>query len=250
MKLDREKEERGENHMERKNKRIIICLCMLCFLLVGFQDIEVFAQEYGKVNIIAMVSKDEGSTFALPDTTFTMYQVAVNNNGHWKLTEDFSKANVSFDFSNPDIQDETAEKLKNYVQRQEIAGESESTNSEGKLTFNGLEQGVYLFIQPEKTYLEKSAYQSTSFIIPVPEKDGTGVMWDITVEPKFKNESLPEKNTTSTETTEPHIQEGKRKTTKGGKTGDNTKLYQWATILLLSMLVGELVCYKRNKIDQ
>ena len=149
------------------------------------------------------------------------------------------------------IQDDTDGKLKRYAQRQGINGKTGSTNSQWKLTFDGLEEGVYLFIQPGKTYLGKSAYQSTAFIIPVPEKDEMGnTMWNITVEPKFKNESLPEKSTTSTETTEPHIQERKKKITKGGKTGDNTKLYQWAVILLLSVLVGEVICCRKNREDK
>lgn len=75
-------------------------------------------------------------------------------------------------------------------------------------------------------------------------------MWNIAVEPKFKNESLPEKSTTSTETTEQRIQERKKKITKGGKTGDNTKLYQWAVLLLLSVLVGEVICCRKNREDK
>lgn len=250
MKCAEEKEERRGNYMERKNKKSIIYLCMLCFLLISLQNVEVFAQTYGSVKIMAVVSKDGDDTYTLPDTTFTMYQVATDNNGQWKLTDEFCKMNISFDFSNPDLQDDVAEKLKVFVQRRGMSGKTESTDSEGKIIFSGLEQGVYLFIQSEKTYLGKSAYQSTAFIIPVPERDGLNTLWDITVEPKFKNESLPEKNTTSTETTEPHEQEGKRKVTKGGKTGDNTMLYQWATVLLLSMLIGELICYRKNKVDE
>lgn len=210
--------------MERKNKRNIIYLCMLCFLLVSLQRLEVFAQPYGSFNIVAAVSKNEDTIYTLPDTTFTMYKVATYDNGQWELTKEFSKINVSFDFSNPDLQDDTAGKLKRYAQRQGING---------------------------KTYLGKSAYQSTAFIIPVPEKDEMGnTMWNITVEPKFKNESLPERSTTSTETTEQHIQERKKKITKGGKTGDNTKLYQWAVILLLSVLVGEVICCRKNREDK
>ena len=155
---------------------------MLCFLLVSLQRLEVFAQPYGSVNIVAAVSKNEDAVYTLPDTTFTMYKVAAYDNGQWELTEEFSKINVSFDFSNPDLQDDTAGKLKRYAQRQGINGRTGSTNSEGKLTFDGLEEGVYLFIQPVKTYLGKSAYQSTAFIIPVPEKDDMGnTMWNITL---------------------------------------------------------------------
>lgn len=234
-----------------KDAYIWIYLCMLCFLLVSLQRLEVFAQPYGSVNIVAAVSKNEDAVYTLPDTTFTMYKVAAYDNGQWELTEEFSKINVSFDFSNPDLQDDTAGKLKRYAQRQGINGRTGSTNSEGKLTFDGLEEGVYLFIQPVKTYLGKSAYQSTAFIIPVPEKDEMGnTMWNITVEPKFKNESLPEKSATSTETTEQHIPERKKKITKGGKTGDNTKLYQWAVLLLLSVLVGEVICCRKNREDK
>lgn len=43
---------------KRKNKRNIIYLCMLCFLLVSLQRLEVFAQSYGSFNIVAAVSKN------------------------------------------------------------------------------------------------------------------------------------------------------------------------------------------------
>lgn len=69
--------------MERKNKRNIIYLCMLCFLLVSLQRLEVFAQPYGSVNIVAAVSKNEDAVYTLPDTTFTMYKVAAYDNGQY-----------------------------------------------------------------------------------------------------------------------------------------------------------------------
>ena len=34
------------------------------------------------------------------------------------------------------------------------------------------------------------------------------------------------------------------------KTGDNTKLYQWAVLLLLSVLVGEVICCRKNREDK
>ena len=64
---------------------------MLCFLLVSLQRLEVFAQPYGSVNIVAAVSKNEDTVYTLPDTTFTMYKVAAYDNGQWELTEEFSK---------------------------------------------------------------------------------------------------------------------------------------------------------------
>ncbi len=58
----------------------------------------------------------------------------------------------------------------------------------------GFRRRMLSFYPAGKTYLGKSAYQSTAFIIPVPEKDEMGnTMWNITVEPKFKNESLRKK---------------------------------------------------------
>lgn len=233
--------------MERKNKKVIIYLCILCFFLVGLNDTKVFARETGSVNIKAVANKDEGDSYALPDTTFMMYQVAVSEEGRWKLTEDFAKTKVAFDFNDPETQDENAEKLEAYVKKQGIVGERENTDANGEVTFSGLEEGVYLFIQPEKTYLGQSAYQSTAFVIPVPENDGMNVLWNVTVEPKFKNESIPKKGETPQEPTKDNSQKGKRTVTKGGKTGDNTALYQWATILLLSMLVMELIFYRKNQ---
>ena len=57
--------------------------------------------------------------------------------------------------------------------------------------YRDLEKGVYLFIQTHSTHIGDQVYQSEPFIITVPGCYDGQIIWDVTAEPKFKNESIP-----------------------------------------------------------
>ena len=232
-----------------KRKRKYICMASVMCMLLLLIPLPVSANDQGSILLKATV-EDEASVYNLSNTEFTMYQVGIYKKNSWVLETEFAKSGVIFDFDDSSAQAEAAKKLEKYVQDNNIKGMSGKTNSEGEVMYRDLEKGVYLFVQTQKTQISNQVYQSEPFIITVPGNYGGQIIWNVTAEPKFKNESLPEKSTTSTETTEPHIQERKKKITKGGKTGDNTKLYQWAVILLLSVLVGEVICCRKNREDK
>ena len=50
---------------------------------------------------------------------------------------------------------------------------------------------VYLFVQTQKTQIGNQVYRSEPFIITVPGNYDGQIIWNVTAEPKFKNESIP-----------------------------------------------------------
>ena len=61
----------------------------------------------------------------------------------------------------------------------------------GEVVFKDLQKGVYLFVQPHKKHIGNRIYQSEPFIVTVPGYYDGQVVWDVIIEPKFKNESIP-----------------------------------------------------------
>lgn len=120
-----------------------------------------------------------------------MYQVGTYKNNSWALVSEFAKSGVIFDFDDSSAQAEAAKKLEKYVQDNNIKGMSGKTNSDGEVMYRDLEKGVYLFVQTQKTQISNQVYQSEPFIITVTGYYDGQIIWDVTAEPKFKNESIP-----------------------------------------------------------
>ena len=120
-----------------------------------------------------------------------MSQVGTYKNNSWALVSEFAKSGVIFDFDDSSAQAEAAKKLEKYVQDNNIKGMSGKTNSDGEVMYRDLEKGVYLFVQTQKTQISNQVYQSEPFIITVPGNYGGQIIWNVTAEPKFKNESIP-----------------------------------------------------------
>ena len=57
--------------------------------------------------------------------------------------------------------------------------------------YRNLEKGVYLFVQIHTTQIGNQVYRSEPFIITVPGNYDGQIIWNVTAEPKFKNESIP-----------------------------------------------------------
>ena len=120
-----------------------------------------------------------------------MSQVGTYKNNSWALVSEFAKSGVIFDFDDSSAQAEAAKKLEKYVQDNNIKGMSGKTNSDGEVMYRDLEKEVYLFVQTQKTQISNQVYQSEPFIITVTGYYDGQIIWDVTAEPKFKNESIP-----------------------------------------------------------
>ena len=136
-------------------------------------------------------------------------------------------------------------KLEKYAQDNNLEGKSDTTNMDGEVVFKDLQKGVYLFVQPNKKHIGNRIYQSEPFIVTVPGYYDGQVVWDVIIEPKFKNESIPPIVTKTPPVSKepvPPPTEGSRK--PGVKTGDDTDILRW--LLLMGLSAGIIWKYKRK----
>ena len=155
-----------------------------------------------------------------------MSQVGTYKNNSWALVSEFAKSGVIFDFDDSSAQAEAAKKLEKYVQDNNIKGMSGKTNSDGEVMYRDLEKGVYLFVQTQKTQISNQVYQSEPFIITVPGNYGGQIIWNVTAEPKFKNESIPPITTNTPPVSEEPSGDNSSRT-PNVKTVDDTNVIMW-----------------------
>ena len=227
-----------------KRKRIYMCMASVMCMLLLLIPLPVSANDQGSILLKATV-EDETTVYKLSNTEFTMYQVGTYKNNSWALVSEFAKSGVVFDFDDSSAQAEAAKKLGKYVQDNSIQGISGKTNSDGEVMYRDLEKGVYLFIQAQKTQIDNQVYQSEPFIITVPGNYDGQIIWDVTAEPKFKNEAIPP----ITPSTPPAVEEPDKGTnnsshTPNAKTGDDTSIFAW--LVLMGISAGIFWKYKRK----
>ena len=173
-----------------KRKRIYMCMASVMCMLLLLIPLPVSANNQGSILLKATV-EDEAAVYNLSNTEFTMYQVGIYKKNSWVLETEFAKSGVVFDFEDSSAQAEAAKKLEKYVQDNNIRGMSGKTNSDGEVMYRNLEKGVYLFVQIHTTQIGNQVYRSEPFIITVPGNYDGQIIWNVTAEPKFKNESIP-----------------------------------------------------------
>ena len=105
---------------------------------------------------------------------------------------------------------------------------------------------MYLFLQPNKKYIGNRIYQSEPFIVTVPGYYDGQVVWDVIIEPKFKNESIPPIVTKTPPVSEepeklPPTESTRKPSTK---TEDDTDILRW--ILLMGLSAGVIWKCKRK----
>lgn len=229
--------------MDRKNNGKRICIGIVCVLWV-LMPFTVSAGERGSILLKAVV-EDDGVVYKLDNTEFIMYQVGSCKNNSWILTPQFANSGILFDFEDSSAQGTAADKLEKYARDNKLEGKSDTTNMNGEVVFKNLQKGVYLFVQPHKKHIGNRIYQSEPFIVTVPGYYDGQVVWDVIIEPKFKNESIPPIVTKTPPVSEepvPPPTEGSRK--PGAKTGDNTDILRW--FLLMGLSAGIIWKYKRK----
>ncbi|MCC8182748.1 MAG: hypothetical protein LIO45_07255 [Clostridiales bacterium] len=150
----------------------------------------------GQSSITVEMEDSDGKT--VTDGTLTLYQVALleQDDGDmvYTLTDGFAASGVSLD----DVTDDPsglASELAVYVKENNITGTSVK-NTDGTVTFDGLELGLYLVVQ---TTQSDGYYTANPFVVSVPlDVDGA---WDYSVDASPKMGVLtpePEETTTTT----------------------------------------------------
>ena len=109
-----------------------------------------------------------------------------------------------------------------------------------------LEKGVYLSIQTNSTHIGDQVYQSEPFIITVPGNYDGQIIWNVTAEPKFKNESIPPitPNTTP-DSDDPSGDISSH--TSNVKTGDDTNVIMWLSLMGISLVIFSICKRKVHK---
>ena len=143
-------------------------------------------------------------------------------------------------------QAEAAKKLEKYVQDNNIKGMSGKTNSDGEVMYRDLEKGVYLFVQTQKTQISNQVYQSEPFIITVPGNYDGQIIWNVTTEPKFKNESIPPITTNTPPVSEEPSGDNSSRT-PNVKTGDDTNVIMWLSLMGISLIIFSIRKRKVHK---
>ena len=141
---------------------------------------------------------------------------------------------------------EAAKKLGKYVQDNSIRGISGKTNSDGEVMYRDLEKGVYLFVQIHTTQISNQVYRSEPFIITVPGNYDGQIIWNVTAEPKFKNESIPP-ITTNTPPVSEEPSGDNSSHTSNVKTGDDTNVIMWLSLMGISLIIFSICKRKVHK---
>ena len=211
----------------------------MALLLLTFP---VSASDQGSI-LLKATAEDESTVYKLSNTEFMMYQVGAYKNQSWVLKKKFARAGVVFDFEDSSAQAEAAKKLEKYVQDNNIKGMSGKTNSDGEVMYRDLEKGVYLFVQ---TQISNQVYQSEPFIITVPGNYGGQIIWNVTAEPKFKNESIPPITTNTPPVSEEPSGDNSSRT-PNVKTGDDTNVIMWLSLMGISLIIFSICKRKVHK---
>ena len=225
-----------------KRKRIYMCMASVMCMLLLLIPLPVSANDQGSILLKATV-EDEAAVYNLSNTEFTMYQVGIYKKNSWVLETEFAKSGVVFDFEDSSAQAEAAKKLGKYVQDNSIRGISGKTNSDGEVMYRDLEKGVYLFVQ---TQISNQVYQSEPFIITVPGNYDGQIIWNVTAEPKFKNESIPP-ITTNTPPVSEEPSGDNSSHISNVKTGDDTNVIMWLSLMGISLVIFSICKRKVHK---
>ena len=228
-----------------KRKRKYICMASVMCMLLLLIPLPVSANDQGSILLKATV-EDEAAVYNLSNTEFTMYQVGIYKKNSWVLETEFAKSGVVFDFEDSSAQAEAAKKLGKYVQDNGIQGISGKTNSDGEVMYRDLEKGVYLFVQTQKTQIGNQVYRSEAFIITVPGNYDGQIIWNVTAEPKFKNESIPP-ITTNTPPVSEEPSDDNSSHTSNVKTGDDTNVIMWLSLMGISLIIFSICKRKVHK---
>ena len=124
-----------------------------------------------------------------PGHSLTLYPVGQphleNGDYSWQLTQEFAGSNLS-------LQDLTAEKLPaslvRWAEKQNLAGVTQTADTEGEITFPALQPGLYLLYQKQAV---DGYYPVSPFLVTVPTHRETGWEYEVNASPKTELEVKP-----------------------------------------------------------
>lgn len=157
---------------------------LLSLLLCCCFGVTAFAQEAPDLSRTGSVSVEmtyEGK--AVSGGTVTLYRVGEiseeDGNYSFALTGDFTGSGVSLDDISSSV---LAEGLAKYVSDKKLSGTQAGIGSDGKVTVDGLELGLYLVVQTKAA----NGFEPVSpFLISVPMYEDGAYLYDVNAAPKL-----------------------------------------------------------------
>ena len=168
------------------SKRIYPAFAMIVsVMLLLMSNVTVFAVSGSEIDMdetgsISITIKYENNPVA--GGSLTLYNVASisldDGNLSYVLTSDFSEFETDFS----DISSDTfAKDLKNYADANKLEGKTEEVDEDGKVSFEGLNLGLYLMVQKDAA---DGYYEMNPFVVSVPDESMGKVVYNVDASPK------------------------------------------------------------------
>lgn len=158
---------------------------MLAVMIVLVNHVSVFAISGSEIDMdetgsISITIKYENNPVA--GGSLTLYNVASisldDGNLSYVLTSDF----LDFETDFSDISSDTfAKDLKNYADANKLEGKTEEVDEDGKVSFEGLNLGLYLMVQKDAA---DGYYEMNPFVVSVPDESMGKVVYNVDASPK------------------------------------------------------------------
>ena len=165
-------------------KRRIRTISLILLLMTIFAATTVFAVGSGSITIALHESGGQGTVYG---ASFQLYKVADADmsgiNLRYTLTDAFAGSSEKLN----NLDQSTAKSLAQYAQDKKIKGKTASADKSGKVSFNGLDNGLYLLVQEGTA---KGYYAASPFLVSIPMTDpeGTGWIYDVDANPKVERD--------------------------------------------------------------
>lgn len=152
------------------------------------------AASVGSLTIDAVWDRGETDAAPLAGDTYSIVRVAsvdLDDDGNivdFHMLDSFTQFNQNWGSITSSQYHDAAAKISAYVKQHDLYSQSATTNANGKALFAGLPLGLYLV---ERTGVAdaNASYDCDPFLAAVPGNDNGAALLDVTVEPKFSEQS-------------------------------------------------------------
>lgn len=228
----------------KRCRKILACLSLILLLSVSFAG-KAMAREYvpdkkGSFYLTFQESDEDGKQTVYPGIHTRLYKVgSVRYNGavNFDIDPAFQKSKIDFNSIRTASDWVSAAKtLADMTKKADVLVQDKTSDTEGKVSYTDLEQGVYLLVQEDSTKetndKEEKTITMAPMILTMPFMEEEEWIYEVQAYPKLstshKSITPPETNRQTEKITPPS-------TTV--KTGDSTNFALWGVLMMGSALL-------------
>jgi hypothetical protein len=162
-------------------------------------SIPMYSNAVTQTGVLNFIVQESTTKEAVSNLSFDVYQIGIKNEqGIFEYSVGFEKSDLNVDtFTEENI---------NIIQEYAVTNAnpifSKTTDSNGKISISGLEEGEYLLVQANN----KDKYSVQTILLQIPEVDIDGnCNYTITVKPKISEIEYPETEIANTQVSETRL---------------------------------------------